>query len=234
MEVTRAFIEREGCYNFYLKEGDQILTILFGGNLDLYWNLYKYKENIQDYNIKDHLKERIETFVITKENYFIYSLFEELYEDIKNSKIFLPIKKETTEYEEDDEEDDFDIWKNLSEDELNKKNQAFKEREYYQKLFDGETIIWHSDDEEYNVADRVKIHKEEDNFVLEFIRPQITTDKLIYRPLDSISIRFRNSGSTYDPYNMIFMRMFNKLQEYDPDYHQIHIEELTYRKTLKK
>ena len=30
--------------------------------------------------------------IITKENYFIYSLFEDLYEDIKNAKIF---EKET-------------------------------------------------------------------------------------------------------------------------------------------
>ena len=51
-----------------------------------------------------------------------------------------------------------------------------------------------------------------------------------------ICIRFRNSGSTYDPFNIIFMRMFNKLQEYIPEYHQIHIEEMNYSKkrTLKK
>lgn len=233
MEVVRELIEREGCYNFYLKEGNQVLTVLFGGNLDLYWNLYTYKENIQDYNIKDHMKERREKFIVTKENYFIYSLFEELYEDIKNSRIFIPIKKEN---KEDDalDEDNFDIWKNMSEEELNKRNQTFKKRENYQKLYNGETITWHSDDEEYSVSDIVKIHKEEDYFVLEFIRQKINTDKLIYRPLDSISIRFRNSGSTYDPYNVIFMRMFNKLQEYDPECHQLHIEELIYKKVLKK
>ena len=48
----------------------------------------------------------------------------------------------------------------------------------------------------------------------------------------SISIRFRNSGSLYDPFNMIFMRMFNKLQNYDPEYHQIHFEEINYAKKL--
>ena len=101
-------------------------------------------------------------------------------------------------------------------------------------MFDGKTIEWHSDDDRYERSDCVKINKVDDTFVLEFIRPSITEDNFIYRTPGCISIRFRNSGSTYDPYNMIFMRMFNKLQEYDPDYHQIHIEELTYRKTLKK
>ena len=54
--------------------------------------------------------------------------------------------------------------------------------------------------------------------------------------VNSVSIRFRNSGSRYNPFNIIFMKMFNKLQEYNPEYHQIHIEELEYQKklTLKK
>lgn len=46
-----------------------------------------------------------------------------------------------------------------------------------------------------------------------------------------ISIRFRNSGSRYAPFNRLFMKMFNKLQFLDDvnDYgHQIHIEEYLY------
>ena len=47
------------------------------------------------------------------------------------------------------------------------------------------------------------------------------------------SIRFRNSGSSYQPFNILFMDVFNKLQEYDPNYHQMHIEEYAYQKKLK-
>ena len=78
------------------------------------------------------------------------------------------------------------------------------------------------------------IKKEDDQFLLEFTSPKIDDNDFIFRMLGTVSIRFRNSGSTYDPYNIIFMRMFNKLQDYDPEYHQMHIEELVYKRTLKK
>ena len=72
---------------------------------------------------------------------------------------------------------------------------------------------------------RTKTHEE---FILEFV-PGVKCD-----PYDMIGIRFRNSGSTYTPFNNVFMGMFNQLQEYEPDYHQIHIEEVLYRQKVKK
>ena len=49
-----------------------------------------------------------------------------------------------------------------------------------------------------------------------------------------IGIRFRNSGSTYTPFNNVFMRMYNQFLEYEPDFHQIHIEEILYKEKVKK
>ena len=88
------------------------------------------------------------------------------------------------------------------------------------------------DEEDYLIADRVSIEKIDDTYVLKFTRPELTEDKFSFRTIGNISIRFRNSGSRYDPFNIIFMRMFNKLQEYNPEYHQIHLEELSYQKKL--
>lgn len=49
------------------------------------------------------------------------------------------------------------------------------------------------------------------------------------------TIRFRNSGSRYNPFNINFMQMYNSLKEYDPNNHQIHIEEYLYKQNkLKK
>lgn len=240
MEITREYNEREDCYHFYLQEGNKVLKIIFGGNLDLYWNIFEFSERDKDLTQEELKKEiygeRKYTFTITKENYFIYSLFEELYDDIKKSRIFIPtVKKEEQDIKKDLDED-FDFWKELDETEINKRNRWYKERDIYQLLFDGENIEWHSDDDMYDRADRVIIKKAEDTFILEFTRPAITDDNFIYRLGGSISIRFRNSGSIYDPYNIIFMRMFNNLQEYNPEYHQIHLEELSHQKklTLKK
>lgn len=241
MEITRQYYEREGCYNFYLSEDNKILEITFGGNLDLYWSLKIIREHKEDldeimYSTNDEVKDN---FIITKENYFIYSLFEELYNDILESRIFVPIHKRKTSDEIELDDDDFDVWNKYDEFDFNKRNEWYKNQSIYQKLFNGKTIEWHSDDEEFSVANRVTIEKVDDTFVLEFTRPYLSESKRFSGLLfssDKVNIRFRNSGSTYDPYNAIFMRMFNKLQEYDPDNHQMHIEEINYQRklTLKK
>ena len=58
------------------KELDKQFDVSFSGNGDLYWTIYS--ENVNDDN----------NFIITKENYEVYRLFEELFDDIENIKIF--------------------------------------------------------------------------------------------------------------------------------------------------
>lgn len=51
-----------------------------------------------------------------------------------------------------------------------------------------------------------------------------------------IPIRIRNSGSSYDPFNIVFMKMYNKMKKIDDTKdigHQIHIEEYLYNKEKK-
>ena len=70
------------------QELDKQLDISFGGNGDLYWTIHSKNEN------DNH------DFIITKENYGIYRLFEELFDDIENIKIFeedIPFYLETEE-----------------------------------------------------------------------------------------------------------------------------------------
>lgn len=89
MEITK-IKNQSSSYNFYFKEENKELGIIFGGNLDLYWTLIK-KEKIAlkpSEIFKYNSKEVKETFIITKDNYFIYSLFEELYNNIKECNIF--------------------------------------------------------------------------------------------------------------------------------------------------
>ncbi len=55
-----------------------------------------------------------------------------------------------------------------------------------------------------------------DRFVLEFFQPpQMDEDEGENPSLGAIGIRFRNSGSRYEPFNVIFMRMFQNLQNVD-------------------
>lgn len=226
MEITRQYYEREGVYNYYFKQDNKVLEITFAGNLDLYWRLeiLNKRQLSLDEITKTMYDEVKGIFVITKENFLIYTLFEELYHDIEESILYTPYHKSNI---NEDEEEIFYYYTN---EDVKKYNEEAKERYEYKLLFNNGIIEWRSDDEDYDIADIVKIKKESEMFVLEFIRPKITEEKYTLRRMNSVCIRFRNSGSRYNPFNMIFMRMFNKLQGYNPEYHQIHFEELNYKK----
>lgn len=190
------------------QELDKQLDISFGGNCDLYWAI-RSKTESDNHN-----------FIITKENYEVYRLFEELFDDIENIKIF----EEKQEY--------FEKSKKEIEDEKNK--YRLLNHSNYNELFDidNNTITWYSDETNHEVANILKIKKENESFKLEFyIQPYMLGYDRDFNSLNYIPIRFRNSGSLYDPFNVVFMRMYQKMKQIDDvnDYgHQIHIEEYLY------
>ena len=147
-------------------------------------------------------------FDITKEDYEIYSIFDSLYNDIVAGKPF----------GEDCLSSDYD----------------YKKRDAYKKLVDSNfDINWISDDGPHELEDMLRISKlDGDRYRLTFIRNDKPMD-CGFKNHMGISIRFRNSGSLYDPFNCVFMIMYHKLQEIDPEYHQMHIEEIEYLKKKK-
>ena len=80
--------------------------------------------------------------------------------------------------------------------------------------------------------------KAKDHFVIVFnIQEYIEGYDRDFASLYYIPIRFRNSGSRYDPFNIIFMRMYEKLKKINDvnEYgHQIHIEEYLYEQEQQK
>lgn len=193
-------------YTINIYDSNKILTITFGGNLDLYWYLSS-KE-----------KKEVDIFEITKENYFLYSLFDILYNDIVNCNLFKVY----------DEELSFvNSIKELQKIYNRKKelNIIFSEYEEYKRLYNGEYICWYSDDDSIEDANYVKIIKDDDKYILEFFSNFKSNTLWL-----SNTIRFRNSGSRYMPFNMIFMEMYNSLCTSDYDENQIHIEEYLYKK----
>lgn len=190
-------------YTILLTEDKNSLSFFFGRNLDLYISIWRKEKKYGEYNY--------DSFTITKENYEVYSLFEQLFYDIENINIF-------------GEEDR-------------------KERLYrfsnYNKLYDNnnKVITWYSDETNPKVANYLNISREKETFKLEF-----HTQKYVEgydRDSNSnwhIPIRFRNSGSRYDPFNVVFMRMYNNLANVEDSNsigHQIHIEEYLYEKQKK-
>lgn len=155
-------------------------------------------------------KSRSITYDITKEDYEIFTLFESLYEEVIIGDVF-----------GSKDRNNFTIDERLLE-------------QYKSLVDDDKNICWISDDDSQEVEDRVIISKvDEDTYRLTFKRNDKQKESGFKNPF-GISVRFRNSGSAYYPFNCIFMRLFNRLQEIDPEYHQIHIEEYQYQKKKKQ
>lgn len=199
LEIKKYKFDRYYAFDILTDEG--CFSIFFGGNLDLYF-LYKHNTNFLE---TDDSKD----FYITKDNYFLYSLFEELYNDVLDYNIFTV--------------DNFD-----SKDEWLNRKKEFLEHDSYnpRRLFHDGKIDWHCDDFDYDEGASFVIERLNNCYKLTFNKCKAD------RILASYSVRIRNSGSRYGYFNIIFMRMYNKLCNYNPNYHQIHIEEYLYHKRL--
>lgn len=111
-----------------------------------------------------------------------------------------------------------------------KLNQRLKSEYIYRQIYDGKKITWISDDSvffDYQTADAMRITKETDWYKLKFTYYENEFPHLR-------SIRIRNARSRYKPFNMLMMDFFNSLQEYDPDFHQFHLEEYLFNKNQDK
>lgn len=188
--------------SFEIVTEDGIFDICFLGNFDLYW-IYCYNGDIL--KMAD-----CKSFLITKENMFLFQLFDALYQDIKNYNIY--------------KENEF----NTKED-IERLNKAFIKYDSYQHdlLFRDNKIEWHCDDCIYEKASVFVIEKLAEAY-------QLTFKKGINDGVLSYGVRIRNSRSRYYPFNVPFMKMYQQLCLYDPMYHQIHMEEYLYQKRLVK
>lgn len=181
---------------FDIVTNEGILEISYENNFDLYWS-YKYMNMIDK-------EGSIKELVINKENYYVYSLFDELYNNIKNHT---PWKYY--------ENDDFEL-------------EHTKVRDY-NCLYHNKMITWYSDDfADINLASSFTIKKYKDKYIVIIKKSGLEPSNGNY--FETFVVRIRNSGSRYDPYNIAFMGMYQRLKEYNFDYHQIHIEEYLYSK----
>ena len=114
-----------------------------------------------------------------------------------------------------------------------KNNKVFYDKENYSivknnKLFKNNMIEWYSDELPIDITSKLTIKKEDEVFKVIFEKSKKSQDGIFI----TYSIRFRNSGSRYAPFNINFMQMYNELKEDDPNYHQIHMEEYLYKQKL--
>ena len=99
----------------------------------------------------------------------------------------------------------------------------------YDKLVHDDMIKWSCDDYNEDVGPSFKIEKVDDEFVVTFDRGII--EKQFLASKYSISVRIRNSGSLYQPFNANFMRLYHELCDLDLD--QVYIDEVMNLKRIK-
>ncbi|MDD3186868.1 MAG: hypothetical protein PHD02_00100 [Bacilli bacterium] len=124
--------EENTYYTFTFTTLEGSFQIIFSGNLDLYWRCLDRIESDQ---------ESIQ-YTITKENYPIYLLFEELYERVRDYNIFNSKK-------------------------LNE-NLKKRDKRNSQRLFQDGVIEYHCDDYDYDESDMFKIKPTEEGFAIIF------------------------------------------------------------------
>ena len=189
------------CYNISLVSDEgKVLQMAFGGNLDLYWEVYDSKS--------DSILPRID-FLVTKENFYVWNLFDQLYNGVSN------------------------YWDNIRGSQLTDNHEFTEclrrgEERNPQRLFKDGVIEWHHDGHPYDEANVMRLSKDGDNYVVEM---EFNNKNYV---MDGNSVRFSNSGSRYQPYNNMFMAMFNELQSCPEDCHQIHMEEVFYEQDKPK
>ena len=205
MKIDRKKNSMGDFYDYCLMDKNKMLYIFFANTLDLYMLLCTDKLLPPNENITID-------FDITKEDYDIYRIFDRLHRAFMNSKENNPDapffqKSITTEYGEP--------------------------YEVAPLVDENSNINWISDNGPAVLEDRLVISKEEDSYKLTFVRNDKPMD-FGFKTNSGIGIRFRNSGSRYNPFNCLFMELYDNLQKINPEYHQISFEELDYKEKVKK
>lgn len=213
MKVTKIKSEI-GTYDIRIEENeDKHLDVIFGGNGDIYWIYDNYE--VADVE-EDSMYEAFEIPIIEQG---LYNIFNELYEDLVNCRIFVP---ETNELYPGQLEEDARR--------CHHSNEELKTDSRYLLLVKNGIITWYSDEEYREIAEIVQISKTETGILLEFIRQSVRDDAGFLRLPGWYSIRFRTSGSTYTPCDLVFWRHFDNLQHYEEQPSKEDSPKLQYKK----
>lgn len=147
----------------HIRDNGKVFSMFYMNVGDIFWAVNKSDVN-----------STLETFDIPKSEKDIYSLFDELFDEIRKSRN--------------------NSLRNLYDSEMN-------------------TIEWHSDETYFDSDDIVKIIKQDNNYHLEFTRPDQYEDPFHLGSPSRIYIRFRTSGSYYNWLYVPFVNMYNKSQQ---------------------
>lgn len=195
-----------GAYDYDFILDNMKLRFFYGGNNDIYFSLQPLDEE----NDIEHAYVRF-----TKENYEVYEKFYELYYSLLTGNVY---KDSDIDYDSISEfEEEFFNGFNRSSEE---KNEDARKYSRWKEFAHEGVVTMMSDNCEEDYANLLRIYIDEDDLVFEFIKKN---------PCDMfLTFEISTSGSRYQPFEKVFMDLYNKLQSIDLSYHQVHLEELIY------
>ena len=149
--------------------------------------------------------EKNNTFVIGKDNHEVFDAFDELYNSIMGGKVVG----------------------------LDSKRKARQTG-----LIKGKKLILQSDDCELDAAPFLEIERLGNAYLLKLDNKesarQLAWTEEFGLGFSTLTVRLRNDGTNYDPLNIQFMELFNKLRDIDTNAHQIHMDEYLIDRQLEK
>lgn len=191
MEIKR---EKDGLgfYEIKMTKDDSVLTICFGGNGDLYWDLL----NMENMDSKD------EFFYIDKNDGPIYDLFQKLFSKVSNHQIFQVNELEEAICNSELEKKELYNKKRID-------NEELSNHPYFNALCNGGYIEWHSDNEPFEIGNRLVM-------VQDYAAGEIIINiTRVSRHYDFLNVCFTHSGSRYSPFDLAFYEHYKELCEMD-------------------
>ncbi len=168
------------------------LTIYFGGNGDVYWDLM---------NI-DNIDSQDESFIISENDGPIYDLFHKLFLSISNYQIF-QVNEEEASYCRNSEE------LRILREKERKYNEKLVSHPYFKDLCNGTYVEWHSDNEPFETGNILML-------LSDSITKTVTINiKRVSPDYGFLIVCFTHSGSRYRPFDLAFYEHYRKLCEMD-------------------
>ena len=176
--------------DIFVRKDNKTLKIFYGGNGDLYFDVFgDFEEYENGYKT---------SFELTEDDQ-IYLYFKKLIQEIKDAEVFVPLEMEFELIDDPVEFHELIEYYKI-------RNNELKGCYPHSELVKDGIISFYSDSIYNEKANRLIISEIDGKIRLDFFdNPEDYTD--------GFAINISNSGSKYMPFNICFMRFFNKLHD---------------------
>ena len=181
-----------GYYVIKITKENTILTIFFGGNGDLYWDLMNM----------DNDDSQNESIIISEDDGPIYDLFQKLFSSLANHQIF-----QVDELEESFCHNPEKL--QILREQKRKDNERLLRHPYFKDLCNGNYVEWHSDNEAFETGNILTILLDSK------ANKVIINIKRVSCDYGFLNVCFTHSGSRYRPFDLAFYENYRELCEMD-------------------